>query len=83
MPQLKKEATSEVVFRRKQASFKGREEILEEISDVVVNKNIFEPSKLIEHNGGDIEKMGEEARNTFRKYSVKPFVFRLINANKQ
>ena len=76
MPQLKREAISEILLNRKKNVYRGRNEVLSEISDAIITKPNFEETRLIRQNEGDISKICEEAQKTLRRYSVKPFALK-------
>ena len=50
-----------------------RLQLLEKMEALIVKKNSFVPDSLIRENSiANIDKIGESAHKTFRKYSVKP-----------
>jgi hypothetical protein len=78
LPKLKREATSEVLLKRQQRVpldiTLRRKNVLAKIESLLVNKQQFMPNPVIEDkNEVDIVKALENAHQTLKVYSVKPF----------
>lgn len=84
MPQLRKEALSEVLFKRRNSkTYNKRELVLAEMEDLLVKKNNFVPTKLFqEGTERKIEEACKEAQNSLKIYAVKPLPSKILQINK-
>jgi hypothetical protein len=83
LPRLKREAISEIILKRHinkpLDENKKRINLLKKVSQLIVNHHSVLPISLKEGSfDTDIEKMCEKARESFKQYSVKPVLKKVI-----
>lgn len=69
---LKREAVSQIMLSRKKFRVvRDRNDLLGEVSEVIVNKPSFVSDRTKQAKDGDFSKICEEAQKCFSKYAVK------------